>query len=120
VDINDYKKPAGSRREEQTGPSIVADGADLSNQPAVTAEKTPLPDEPDVTEETATQYLEEAGRLWNAGDMEGAIKCSEKALAVRLRLYGRNDHPLVEDIRNKIKAAKEYMAQSQQTNQPTQ
>jgi hypothetical protein len=77
---------------------------------AAQAPAPPVAQDSPVTEQEAQRLLAESGRLWTAGDKVGAVKCSEKALAIRIQLYGEN-HPLVTDVRNKITAAQQLIAQ---------
>ncbi|HPB30567.1 MAG TPA: hypothetical protein PLB62_03840 [Candidatus Sumerlaeota bacterium] len=50
---------------------------------------------------SADALLNEAGKLWGAGDKQGSIRNAEKALAIKARILGQG-HPKVIEIKTQI------------------
>lgn len=74
---------------------------DASKQGAAPVEKPA----PSPTEDDVKRLVDDAAKLWQAGDKNGAIKKSEEALAARKILYGEN-HELVKKLQSQIDSAK--------------
>jgi len=122
----DQNAPLPGERQSGTGAATAGDpgppaGESPSSSPAAPALATnPAPGaipgappaaappsaQPAPTEGEASRLLEEAQRLWTAGDKAGAIRNSERALEIRRTLYGDN-HPLVVDVQNRLAAARQ-------------
>lgn len=106
---------AAARANFKATASASAEALAGANEARAEEASAPAPSEPvelaapsEQTEEHAKALLDEAGKLWGAGDKAGALAKSEEALQIRLAIYG-GGHPLVADARKRIEAAKRQM-----------